>query len=438
MANIKLAQTLQGNIDNLNNNWMHKVSMSSLELFYSNFFECMFKENFSHILKALNINLKIHSNLKLVIEREYHLGVNKGKNKEEITDIMIGFEITINKKQIIIPYIIIENKVKSYPRNEQLKGQHDALKQQLLKQLKLVQKNIQSSICSFVANFYGINSNTNVDADIDTIVQKCHEILLTYIPAHKDVLNGTGFKQLLYKDFCNNINPCQFKNHSQYVKDYHDMIRDICVVLEKLTDTNGNNVIDYTNSNLANHLYYMADEFEVLQAIDFQDVFRKYQASLLEAYLVQLFIDSSNSTYRDTGIHVRTESLMNDKNGTTTFFLVLDGPAVRGKENLSIGVQVQGKQFRVMVVGKKIEKIYNKPKLLPNCIIELWNNNSISEGKGRSNDNFNSYKPDCIYKYVDINKEWKKRPTFYELGTKIGNVLEYIVTNRTTLENNIP
>lgn len=445
MAKIKITPEMKISSDKLNNNWMYKVSMSSLELFYSNFFECMFKENSSQILKALDIELPSFSDnaeIKSIIKREFHLS---GNSKEEITDIMIGFELLPAKRKnpIILPYIIIENKVKSYPRNEQLQGQHLALKKYLSKQLGELHKHISEHTCEDVAKYYGVCEETDIDKNINKYIDRCHEVLLTYIPAHCEVCNGTSFKQILYKDFIGKIKTKEFSVESRhYVNDYKNMVSDICDILTGIAGNNDQKVFDFTSTkSLDSLVFYMGDDFKALSEIGFQDVFRKYQASTLEAYFKSQFTTESNDTYLNSGIKIRTDSGLNDKNGTTTFLLVLDGDVGKGRENLAIGVQLQRDQFRIMVVGKPIkQKIYDsvikmEAVKLPKCIRDLWGEFDALQGDGNSKNKtgYNGYKPDCIYKYYAI----EDNPTFGELKEKIKKVLEYIKKKKDTFINEL-
>ena len=65
----------------LQENPMFKFSMSSLELFHSNFLEWLFDQNYSAFLKCFGI--EVETNKEYTIAREFCLGSSKndGKNK---------------------------------------------------------------------------------------------------------------------------------------------------------------------------------------------------------------------------------------------------------------------------------------------------------------------------------------------------------------------
>ena len=98
-------------IDALNANPMFRLSMSSLELFHSNFLEWLFDLDHEAFLKCFG--LTVSNPAACTIEREYHLGTKE--DKEWVTDIAV-FE---NGNLILI----IENKIKSTPSKGQLLNQ---------------------------------------------------------------------------------------------------------------------------------------------------------------------------------------------------------------------------------------------------------------------------------------------------------------------------
>ena len=99
----------------LRKNPMFRLSMSSLELFHSNFLEWLFDIDHKAFLKCFG--LKVNNSSTYTIKREYHLGTTpvNGKNKQWVTDIAV-FE---NGNLILI----IENKIKSTPSKGQLENQ---------------------------------------------------------------------------------------------------------------------------------------------------------------------------------------------------------------------------------------------------------------------------------------------------------------------------
>jgi hypothetical protein len=95
----------QNAVNSLNTNPMFRFSMSSLELFHSNFLEWLF--DLDHVAFLNCFSVQVNNTSQYSIKREYYLGttiVNNNK-KKWITDIAV-FE---NGNLILI----IENKVKS-------------------------------------------------------------------------------------------------------------------------------------------------------------------------------------------------------------------------------------------------------------------------------------------------------------------------------------
>lgn len=113
----KVISCTDGSVDILPNelqqNPMYRLSMSSLELFHSNFLEWLF--DIDHAAFLTCFGLEVNNSSTYTIEREYHLGTKE--EKEWVTDIAV-FK---NGKMILI----IENKIKSTPSKGQLKYQSE-------------------------------------------------------------------------------------------------------------------------------------------------------------------------------------------------------------------------------------------------------------------------------------------------------------------------
>ena len=112
----KVINCTDGSVDILPNelqqNPMYRLSMSSLELFHSNFLEWLFDLDHKAFLTCFGFDVDSST---YTIEREYHLG--KRDRKQWVTDIAV-FK---NGKMILI----IENKIKSTPSKGQLKYQNE-------------------------------------------------------------------------------------------------------------------------------------------------------------------------------------------------------------------------------------------------------------------------------------------------------------------------
>lgn len=213
----------------LRKNPMFRLSMSSLELFHSNFLEWLFDLDHEAFLKCFG--LKVSNPAACTIEREYHLGTTKlatGKDKQWVTDIAV-FE---NGNLILI----IENKIKSTPSKGQLLNQ-------------------------------------------STFAGTAKKVLLSLFE-YLGTLHG--FIPVLYKDLIGEI--CtNYASHSQFVP----YIQDYCDMLQRLQDILDHDplVIDWRGGYYTAHL-----SSTNLETCGIMDAFRKYQAASLADEFEKRFI----------------------------------------------------------------------------------------------------------------------------------------------------
>lgn len=357
--------------------------MSSLELFHSNFLACLFEEDPIAFLNCFRIDN--HTNrTNIVLAREYSLGTDvvNGKKKKFITDIMVGIKMN-NSKHTIKPLLIIENKIKSYPNNEQLQGQD-----------KLVNK----------------------------LNNECKKVILSMFPVLQNVLNGTTFVEVKYSTLVNQIRQFYLRNSassfSGYINDYCDMLDGLTNCLQK-----------YTNipQSLKQKKFLFPLLFNDLQEISFIDVFRKYQASML-------YYDAMKCMKQNGLCQLYGDNAMSNKHAIASFFQTIIQGKI-GVPDLSVGVQIEDNQFRIVFFGNKIRNIIKDHKKsivnIPPVIPDIWNywfGNGI-KGNARkcingSHNNFCSYSDDFIYRYVNIfddietiNKNQHSDITFEQLIT---------------------
>lgn len=212
----------------LRKNPMFRLSMSSLELFHSNFLEWLFDLDHEAFLKCFA--LTVSNPAACTIEREYHLGTTpvNGKNKKWVTDIAV-FE---NGNLILV----IENKIKSTPSKGQLLNQ-------------------------------------------STFAGTAKKVLLSLFeysgPRH-------GFIPVLYKNLIGEIRK-NYASHSQFVP----YIKDYCDMLERLQDILDHDplVIDWRRRYYTAHL-----RSSDLETCGIMDAFRKYQAASLADEFEKRFI----------------------------------------------------------------------------------------------------------------------------------------------------
>ena len=327
----------------LQENPMFKFSMSSLELFHSNFLEWLFDQNYSAFLKCFGI--EVETNKEYTIEREFCLGSNKidGKKKNWITDIAVFAKDKNNddEKYRSELVLIIENKIKSLPSKGQLEAQ---------------------------AEFAGNN---------------CKKVLLTLFVLPEDY-DCKGFAVVEYKDLIKGIRE-QYKNTKYFVP----YIEDYCQMVETLKRIIDNDKVVIKNKDGYFTFHYDSDN---LKDCGMQDAFRKYQAAQLAQIANNEFNDKIKYNYE---MPIEIGAWLQHKRACVNVFFKL--------EELDAGVQIEHDQFRVYFEGKAIERLYQGECLKDdkyNFLDEIWNDclNGRSDGKKGNC----KYGKNFVYRYVRI------------------------------------
>ena len=240
----------------LRKNPMFRLSMSSLELFHSNFLEWLFDLDHEAFLKCFG--LTVNNSATYTIEREYHLGTTKlatGKNKQWVTD------IAVFKNGNLI--LIIENKIKSTPSKGQLENQ---------------------------------------SKESDKKAKGCKKVLLSlfeYSGARHD------FIPVLYKVLIGEIRT-NYASHSQfvpYIQDYCDMLDRLQFILDN----------DPLVKNWRGGYYTAHLPSPNLETCGIMDAFRKYQAASLADEFEKRFIVTN-----PTSLHMTCEHSLNHKRACAT------------------------------------------------------------------------------------------------------------------------
>lgn len=402
-------------------NPMYRMSMSSLELFHSNFLACLFQEDPKAFLNCFSVPYSGNV-ADLVLVREYSLGSLPdpltGKKKQYVTDIMVGIENVVSYPNNIKPLLIIENKIKSYPQTKQLQGQ---------------------------------------ECLINKIEPNCSKVILSIFPVNSQILSQTSFRQVLFSNLVSNITQFYPNNNNTFDKykvDYCQMLVDLNVVLKKY--------INVPNS-IQSKKFLFPIVFKDLDDIGFMDVFRKYQASML-------FYDGMDALNNAKVGPLEGDNGISNKHAISSFYKTL----VQGKGNeseLFVGIQIEDNQFRIAFGGTRIKKLIagqNQQIItLPKIITDVWDEWLGTNAKGRSrkliakthmHNNFCSYSGGFIYKYVDIIPNLKSgdqsqylNVTFEQIiqtgfgqlskqGTPLSliNVLDYVKQNSCNIIAQIP
>ena len=241
--------------NSLRSNPMFRLSMSSLELFHSNFLEWLFDLDHEAFLKCFD--LTVSNPAACTIEREYHLGTTpvNGKNKQWVTDIAV-FE---NGNLILI----IENKIKSTPSKGQLENQ---------------------------------------SKEADKKAKGCKKVLLSLFE-YSGALHR--FDSVLYETLFGEIRK-NYASHSQFVP----YIQDYCDMLERLQSILDHDqlVKDWRGGYYTAHL-----SSTYLETCGIMDAFRKYQAASLADEFEKRFIVTNT-----TGLPMTCEHSLNNKHACTT------------------------------------------------------------------------------------------------------------------------
>lgn len=332
---------------------MFHFSMSSLELFHSNFLAWLFGQNPNAFLTCFGVEVK--ADKEYIIEREFHLGSSKvdGKDKKWITDIAVFAKDRnqSDEKSRGDIELIVENKIKSLPSNGQLE-QQDKL------------------------------------ADRFNTKGECKKVLLTLfdLPASYPLY---GFTSLRYVDLVEKMRE-QYKN-STYFDPY---IKDYCEMIDNLQQLINDDPVVQQNRQGVHTFHEYSDD---LETCGMQDAFRKYQA----AQLVQRAIAEFGEKYSNgrEAFELVTGASLNHKRATTDMFLQLD-------KNLRAGVQIEHDQFRVCFTGKAIDRLFDRTGNLsakPYAFLnDYWNVlfNNISGSKK----DYCKYGRDFVYRYAIIPK----------------------------------
>ena len=289
----KVITCTDGSVDitpnELQQNPMYRLSMSSLELFHSNFLEWLFDINHKAFLNCFNLTVDDSSTY--TIEREYHLG--KNAEKEWVTDIAV-FK---NGKMILI----IENKIKSTPSKGQLKYQSELA---------------------------------------DKKAKGCKKVLLSLFEYSVSKGKSYGFDKVLYKKLCRKIRD-NYKSHlpNTYINDYCEMLKNLQKVIDK-----DPLVKDWKDGHYTAHMFS-----KKLEIYDMMDAFRKYQAASLADKFEKLFIktDREKGTLcKKTNLPMTCEHSLNNKHACTTIAYELN-------DRLNVGVQIEHDQLRIFFEDKK-------------------------------------------------------------------------------------
>lgn len=328
----------------LRQNPMFRLSMSSLELFHSNFLEWLFDLDHDAFLKCFD--LTVSNPAACTIEREYHLGTTRvnGKNKQWVTDIAVfekaddknekkkkAAKTDKNKKLILI----IENKFKSTPSKGQLENQ-------------------------------------------STFTGTAKKVLLSLFK-YSGALHK--FDTVLYETLFGEIRK-NYALHSQfvpYIQDYCDMLDRLQFILDN----------DPLVKNWRGGYYTAHLPSPNLETCGIMDAFRKYQAASLVNKFEESIVEKDT-----TRLPMTCEHSLNHKRACATIAYELNNGT------LCVGVQVEQDQLRIFFENKDKEKSFNKDQIdQAQRYWKEWLGNPLG---GSNKKQYCSYSNSFIYRYVKL------------------------------------
>lgn len=326
---------MKADVSPLLTNPMYLLSMSSLELFHSNFLAFLFKENPLDFLRLFDVDVTGLTEDQLIIERECHLGKDSSniKNKEYVTDLMVGItlESPIGKgiRGNVFPVLIIENKVKSYPNRNQLIAQSRLCNDWVSDTRNAIASQISSS---------RLGNNLS-----------CKKVVLSMMPYNECIEDFIPFS---YRQLASNIRSSfRMRNAvSQYVSDYCEMIECIHTAIDNVANNDSNPLETCYDLHLTSQ---KNKSLEQIENISFLDTYRKYRASVIvnciENYLPGISRQGDQLYYSlgQTKYPLTLDTFFSHKQGIVNIFLEIDN-------EFHIGIQLEGKQFRLMAYGKKL------------------------------------------------------------------------------------
>ena len=357
----------------LRSNPMFRLSMSSLELFHSNFLEWLFDLDHEAFLKCFG--LTVSNPTACTIEREYHLGTTpvNGKNKQWVTDIAV-----FDNGNLIL---IIENKIKSTPSKGQLENQ---------------------------------------SKEADKKAKGCKKVLLSLFE-----YSGTrhGFIPVLYKNLIGEIRK-NYALSNLYIKDYCDMLESLQLIID--ADSVVQDAFGKNSTKTKFFTFHKDSDSFKLETCGIMDAFRKYQAASLADVFENRFIITNPTTgmslCKKTGLPMTCEHSLNNKHACTTIAYELN-------DRLNVGVQIEHDQLRIFFEDKK--KNFNIPNV--DAYWNTWFAPYTPQGKstkkgGPAYCSYNMSKSLFIYRYVKFDDIWGPNPiTIDKLCIRVEDLLNKII-----------
>ena len=271
-------------VDNLKKSPLYAISKCGIELAHSNFWKWMIEIEYYDGLRKINPFIEVFINNFYADGNEF-ISVEREKDN---MDLLISFETIRGEKK----FLIIENKIKSIPTLEQLEKY----------QIK-VGDNFEKGIITGIINTL---ENTN------------EWEFLSYSEIAKRI------DLILYN--LNNLDNFTKNILQQYTKDLNH-INDLVVGLNKPG-------------------LYQWDGEKILEEIKFNDIFKKFQGCKLAKEIVKKINNDKRKFVIESDWEI-CDPIVTFNHKNTTITTVYKSLTKEGKEKGRIGIQIEGKQFRI-------------------------------------------------------------------------------------------
>lgn len=335
----------------LKNSPLYNLSMSSLENFHTNFLVWLGNKHPEQTWTLLTGEQETPPNIKFEAQK------NCGKNCK--------FDLCVKEKDNII--LVLENKIKSYPTEEQLEKYNEVIEN-----------------------------------------QNCKKILLTLFPCNLE-LEKLNWKSVKYSDFLNENNPFMSNlqipsYHEELIKDYFNLIKNLDIIITEY------------DKNITHTKYDMYDISKKFKAINFKNIYIKYRTFELMNFIKKYVIEEKRIDTID--IKFSTD-FSNSNEGVINIekkYIIEETKTNNKKDNYDfiLSIQIQGSQYRYCLVCLDDKQENNKKRFdFAESLKEkkYWFNDTENKYNSRKNNPYQdffkgnqylSYKPDRIYQYKKI------------------------------------
>ena len=357
MENNLNSQELHSNFDRLESLPLFHFSLHAKELFHSNFLVWMAKDKdlrllFKKVMVGIGIDEKI---------------VESWGDKFEVVREEQNLDILIKAKDTDTPtwYAVIENKVKSIPTSGQLD-----------KYTKTIEK-----VCK----------KTHRDP------KEVKKILLTLDGYNENL--PEGWQPASYSQISTVLTKSKIKISNSYKK---EIVKDYNKMLQSLIE-----IINYYKVSLDNKFLLETEDKEDLQQLRIDDLVDKWRAAQMASKF--------NMEYGSKYSSECTQNYTNNQPLIEVYRHMKDDKTEKDIEQVTIGVQIQGKQYRHCIIAKISEDDVNE---IPKASFGF-----LCEGRETFRNKMIKKHPD-VFENISIRGEKNKKFCSYDKKKK-GKIFWY-------------